>query len=326
MKKLTVFAVLLFAISTFAFRAALLITGEVAGNAIYELAVEGAKKASQEFGFELQVVEGGYNMARWEPTLLSLAATGKYDVIVTFTEGMPKSVEKAAKLYPKQKFVLVDGVAPTLPNVFSLAFKDEEMTFLAGYFAGLVTKSDMPGANPDLKVGLIAGDIYPAMVNKMKPAYERAAKMVDERIEVVFSVVGSWADPAKGAELARAQFSQGVDVILLICGGSGMGAIQTAKQMGKYVIGVDANYISVAPGTILACALKKIDRAVYDVLKRAYLNSLPYGTVEIWGVKEGAISFTFDDENYKKFVPEYIQKEMIRVYQDLVEGKISALP
>ncbi len=325
MRKLIVLSFIALVLNAFAFRAALLITGEVAGNAIYELAVDGAKRAAQEFGFELQVIEGGYNMARWEPTLISLAATGKYDVIVTFTEGMPKSVEKAAKMYPKQRFVLVDGIAPTLPNVFSIGFKDEEMTFLAGYFASLVTKSNMPGINSDLKIGLIAGDVYPAMMDRMKPAFERAAKMVDERIEVVFSVVGSWSDPAKGAEIAQAQFSQNVDVILLICGGSGVGAIETAKRMGKYVIGVDANYTAMAPGTILACALKKIDSAVYDVLRRAFAGSLSYGTTEIWGVKEKAIGFTFNDENYLRYVPEDIQKKMLQIYNDILEGRIEVL-
>ncbi len=325
MRKFLVLFILITAFSVFAFRAALLITGEVAGNPIYELAVEGAKKAAEQFGFQVKIVEGGYNMARWEPTLISLAATQQYDVIVTFTEGMPKSVENAAKAYPKQKFVLVDGIAPILPNVFSLGFRDDEMTLLAGYFAALVTKSNMPGANPDLKVGLIAGDIYPAMTNKMKPAYEVGAKMVDENVEVIFSVVGSWSDPTKGAELARAQFSQNVDVILLICGGSGMGAIQMAKQMNKYVVGVDANYISIAPGTILACALKKVDYAVYDILRRAYLGKLPFGTTEIWGIKENAISFTFDDENYIRHVPQDIRDKMSQLYKEILEGKIKIL-
>ena len=304
---------------------ALLITGEVGGNAIYEMMVEGATRASKELGFDVKVIEGGYNSAKWEPLLISLASTKLYDLIVTFTEGMPKSVEKAARMFPNQKFALIDGIASNLSNVYSLGFKDEEMAYLAGYFAALVTKSDLRGANKELKIGMIAGDIYPAMVEKMKPAYENGAKSVDEKIEILFSVAGSWADPNKGAELAQMQFSQGVDVIFLVAGGTGVGAIQKAKEFGRYIIGVDSNIIYLSPNSILACVLKKADVAIYDVLKRAYQGKLPFGFSERWGIKEGVISFTFDDPYYLRNVPEQIREKMLDLFEKLRQGTIKVL-
>lgn len=310
----------------YAYSVVLLITGEVAGNAIYEMAVSGAKRAAQDFGFEVKVVEGGYNPARWATLLTSLAASRSYDLIVTFTEGMPKNVETTARAFPNQKIVLVDAIAPILPNVYSVAFKDEEMAYLAGYFAALVTKSDMPNANEDLKVGMIAGDVYPAMMNKIKPAYEKGVKDVDPNARVIFSVVGSWADPSKGAELAQVQYEQGVDVIFLVAGGSGMGAVRKAREMRKYVIGVDSNYIERDPEVILACALKHIDRAIYEILAKAVKNQLKFGTSEVWGIKEGMIGFTFDDPNYLKNVPKEINLQMLRVYEKLKEGLIAPLP
>src|SRR6056297_3577293 len=119
-----------------------MITGEIGGNPIYEMMAKGAKEAAEEGDFNLKIVEGGYNPAKWEPTLISLAATGQYDVVVTFTEGMPKSVEKAAKMFQDQKFILIDGIAREMDNVFSLGFNDEEMAYLSGAFAALVTTSD----------------------------------------------------------------------------------------------------------------------------------------------------------------------------------------
>lgn len=310
----------------YAFSVALLITGEVAGNAIYEMMVDGARRAAHDFGIDVKVIEGGYNPARWATLLVSLAASKSYDLIITFTEGMPKNVENAARTFPNQKFVLMDALAPTLPNVYSVAFRDEEMAYLAGYFAAMVTKSDIRGANELLKVGMIAGDVYPAMMEKMKPAYEKGARDVDPNVEVLFSVVGSWADPNKGAELAQAQYEQGVDVIFLVAGGSGMGAVRKARETGRYVIGVDSNYIDKDPQVILACALKHADKAIYEVLARAVRNELRFGTNEVWGIREGMIGFTFDDPNYIKNVPQYIRDEMLRVYEKLKEGSIRPLP
>lgn len=321
-----VFLMILSASLAYAFSVALLITGEVAGNAIYEMMVDGARRAAQDFGIDVKVIEGGYNPARWATLLVSLAASKSYDLIITFTEGMPKNVENAARTFPNQKFVLMDALAPALPNVYSVAFRDEEMAYLAGYFAAMVTKSDMRGANELLKIGMIAGDVYPAMMEKMKPAYEKGARDVDPNVEVLFSVVGSWADPNKGAELAQAQYEQGVDVIFLVAGGSGMGAVRKAREMGRYVIGVDSNYIDKDPQVILACALKHANKAIYEVLARAVRNELRFGTNEVWGIREGMIGFTFDDPNYIKNVPQHIRDEMLRVYEKLKEGSIRPLP
>lgn len=325
MEKVFVFLVIIFSVIVSGYNVALLITGEVGGNAIYEMMVEGAMRASKELGFDVKVVEGGYNSAKWEPLLISLASTKSYDLIVTFTEGMPKSVEKAAKMFPNQKFALIDGIASNLSNVYSLGFKDEEMAYLAGYFAALVTKSDLPGINKELKIGMIAGDIYPAMMEKMKPAYEKGAKSVNEKTEILFSVAGSWADPNKGAELAQIQFAQGADVIFLVAGGTGVGAVRKAKELGRYVIGVDSNTIYLSPGTILACVLKKADIAIYDVLTRAYQGKLPFGHSERWGIKEGVISFTFDDPHYLQNVPEQIREKMIDLFEKLKQGTVGIL-
>lgn len=325
MKRFFVIFGVIFSVIVTGYSVALLITGEVGGNAIYEMMVEGAIRASKELGFDVKIVEGGYNSSKWEPLLISLASTRSYDLIVTFTEGMPKSVEKAAKMFPNQKFALIDGIAPNLPNLYSLGFKDEEMAYLAGYFAGLVTKSRLPGVNADLKIGMIAGDIYPAMTEKMKPAYENGAKAVDEKIQVLFSVAGSWADPNKGAQLAQIQFAQGVDVIFLVAGGTGIGAIQKAKEFGKYIVGVDANIIDLAPDVILACALKKADTAIHNVLTRAYQGKLPFGQSERWGIKEGVITFTFDDPYYLQNVPEEIREKMIDLFERLKQGAVNIL-
>ncbi|HNY81770.1 MAG TPA: BMP family ABC transporter substrate-binding protein [Thermotogota bacterium] len=324
-RRMAIVVALISIVSCFSFSVALMVTGEIGGNPIYEMMVSGAESASAELGFELKTVEGGYNSAKWESNLIALAATGKYDLIVTFTEGMPKSVEKAADMFPRQKFALIDGIAAIKPNVYSLGFKDEEMCYLAGYFAGLITLSDLPGANPNLTVGLIGGDTYPAMTDRMKPAFTKGARAVHPDIDVLFSVVGSWSDPKKGKDLAQAQYAQGADIILTIAGGSGVGAIQEALRLNKYIIGVDSNTIPLAPGTILACALKRADLAMNDVMRRAFSSALPYGATERHGIAEGVIGFTFDDPTYLETIPEPIRKQMLEVFDALKNGVIDPL-
>ncbi len=310
---------------SFPFSVVLLITGEVGGNAIYEMMVAGAEKAAQEKGFSLRVVEGGYNAARWEPQLTSLAASGIYDIVVTFTEGMPHSVEKVARAFPSQKIILLDGIAPKMDTVFSLGFRDEEMAFLAGVYAAQMVQYH-GWSFPEPTIGLLAGDVYPAMMERMKPAFEYGAKSVIPSIHVLFSVAGSWGDPNKGRDLSRAQYDQGAAIIFTIAGGTGVGAIQAAQEKGRYIIGVDSNYIHHAPNTILACALKYADRAIFDVLIRAYDGTLPFGEIERWGILEGGIGFTIEDPDYLRNTPLMIQDEMKAIIQRLGDREVAPLP
>ncbi len=327
MRKMTLIALLMaiLILNGLAFNVALMITGEVGGNPIYEMMVEGAKKSSEINGYDLKIVEGGYNASKWEQTLISLVATMQYDVVVTFTEGMPQSVERAAKMFPSQKLILVDGLAPEMDNVFSLGFKDEEMSYLAGYFAALVTSSDMENANNNKKVALVAGDTYPAMTNKMKPAFEKGVFDCDEQVETFFTVAGSWSDPGKGKDIAAALFSQGVDVVFGIAGGTSAGIIQEAASQNKYFIGVDSNIIHLNPEVILACTLKKADVAIEKILTMAFNGELAFGSSQRWGIDEEVIDFTFDDPHYLKQVPAKIREEMLQIFEQLKNGEISPL-
>ncbi|MCX6750953.1 MAG: BMP family ABC transporter substrate-binding protein [Candidatus Pacearchaeota archaeon] len=309
----------------------LMIPGTIGDNPLFQEDIKGAKEAVGIMGFdEPKVVEGGDDYASYEKKIISLAATNQYDFIVTFTDFMAESVVKVSDMFPQQKFILLYGditlANQNIPsNVFSVKFKNEDQGYLAGYFAGLITKSSLPGANKELKIGVIEPDIYPGWENVLIPAYKQGAKDVDPNIEVVKSVLGSYVDSAKGGQAARMQFTQGVDITYLLTGSACLGAVDEAKTQGKYVIGSNTNFINLNPDVILGCVLVNNRIAIKNVLLRAYKNELPFGTQEVVGAKEGIISFTFDDPNYKKIVPSEVQVAMLECYSRLKSGQINPL-
>jgi len=101
--------------------------------------------------------------------------------------------------------------------------------------------------------------------------------------------------------------------------------MQEAKRLQKYIIGVDSNTIPLAPGTILACALKHADIALKNVIGRAVSGSLPYGASERQGISDGVIGFTFDDPTYLEMIPEEIRTRMEEVFESLKSGTINPL-
>ena len=301
----------------------LFIPGVVGGNSIFELVVAGAEDAKRDFGFSLNIVEGGYNPGVWEDQFKAMALSNKYDFIFTATEGMPEIIKKVSAFSSKTKFLLLDGEIKGVKNAYGLKFKDREMTYLAGIFAGLITTSSMEYANPLKKIGLIAGDIYPAMKNELLPGYIEGAKYIDKDIDVVFSSVGSWNDPNKGKEIALAQYGQGVDIILSIAGASGIGIIDAAKIKEGYMIAVDANQNAKAPGIILGSSLKKIKEATYETIDAVLSGNITYGITREEGIVSGKIAFTLDDPYFKRYVPEDIQNKMKKIIEKIKKGEIT---
>ena len=58
-----------------------------------------------------------------------------------------------------------------------------------------------------------------------------------------------------------------MDIILSAAGGTGLGAIESAKEQNKYAIGVDKDQSNLAPDNVLTSALKKVNVGVYDTVK-----------------------------------------------------------
>ena len=312
----------------FCFSAAIMVPGTIGDNPIWQNTVRGAEEAAEEGNFtELKILESGGDIASYEKNLITLAQMEKYDVILTSTDVMAKSVVKVSSMFPEQKLILMSGniflqVEEVPKNVFSTRFDEMQRGYLAGYFSGLVTKSTMPYANKELKVGVMFNDVIPCWVDEAKPGFEQGVKAVDPNIEVLYSIVGSWNDPTKGADVARAQYKQGVDIIWGPIGAIFYGVLNEAQNQKKYFMGALSNQIFESPDVIPACTVTKTGSAVKGALLSASRGEPIFGTSTFMGAKEGAVTFTFDDPEYLKGVPEEIRAKMLEVYDALAKGEI----
>ncbi len=62
-------------------------------------------------------------------------------------------------------------------------------------------------------------------------------------------------------------FDSGVDVIMHAADYTGLGALRAAQEVEKYGIGVDTDQWDVAPGHVLASAIKDVRGAVFYVVE-----------------------------------------------------------
>ncbi len=278
-------------------------------------ASEGAERFKKEthIGYiEVQVA----NDTQTEQVLRNLARK-KVDLIAAIGFVQSQAVQNIAKEFPNTKFVLIDGVASG-NNVSSVLFKEQEGSYLVGVAAAMATKSK--------KIGFIGGMDIP-LIRAFSCGYAQGAKAVDSKIEVTQNIVGStataWNDPAKGGELARAQFERGVDVLFAAAGGSGMGALQAAKEKGKLAIGVDSNQNYMHPGTMLTSMTKRVDQAIYDSFMQIKNGTGKAGIINK-GLKEGGVDWALDQDN-RKLITAEIEKRVNTAKQDIISGKIKVI-
>lgn len=305
------------------FRIGIFVPGVVAGSPLYEGLVSGTELALKDFpNATMKVIEGGFNQGEWQEKVTSMAASMEYDLIVTSNPALPFILVEVAKSFPNQKFLNVDGYYDGHPQIATYLYNQVEQAYFMGYLGGLVTKSNMSGANRDLKLGMVVAQQYPALDRMMRPGYEMGAKAVDPNITIDFRVIGNWYDANKAADLTNSMIDAGADVILTICGGANQGTIKAARDRGKYVLFFDSNEYKLAPGTIIGCGVLYQEKLVREVVGLAIQGRLEYGKAKVVDTRGGYVDFISDDPLYIQAVPAEIRAEMDKMVQRIKSGQL----
>ena len=265
-----------------------------------DAAYTGAKKATDKWDIKLTEVNPGQSTDT-EITLRRLAKL-KYDLIIGVGFLFREPMNRVAVDYPNVNFALIDAEAEP-DNVASLIYKAHEGTFLAGVIAALKTDTK--------KVGFVGGMKIP-LVEAFEIGFAAGIKATNPEIELLVNYVGvtpqAFDDPAKGKELALAQYNKGVDIIIAAAGASGLGALEAAKQTNKYIIWVDSNGNGLIPGQVLTSIIKGVELSVYQMIENVVSGTFT-GGLKNYGLKEGGIEYIVDEDN-KTLLSEDILKKV----------------
>ncbi|MGN7870479.1 Membrane lipoprotein TmpC precursor [Paracoccus haematequi] len=256
-----------------------------------EAAFAGAQRWVEETGGSYKELEM-QSEAQREQALRRLAETGANPIVMTgFAFG--DVLNQVAPDYPDTQFAIIDMVVEQ-PNVQSVVFTEEQGSYLAGIMAAQASKSGT--------VGFIGGMDIP-LIHKFECGFAQGFKAAKPDGRVLINYTGTtpaaWNDPVKGGELAKAQISQGADVIYAAAGGTGIGVLQAAADGGILSIGVDSNQNHLHPGKVLTSMVKRVDNAVYDAFK----NGVQPG-VKVMDLKAEGVDVAIDDNNKALITPE----------------------
>jgi len=282
----------------------------------------GADKAVRELGARIRFIEPGEGSDR-EAGLRLLAAEGM-DIVIGVGFIFTDDLTQLAKEYPNVKFAGVDyavstdaqgNVVQPPPNLAALKFREEQGSFLVGALAALVGNSK--------RVGFVGGMDIP-LIHKFEAGYRAGVKHVCPDCTVIAQYAGvtpeAFRNPGKGKELALSQYQAGVNVIFHASGSTGLGVFEAARANDKYAIGVDADQWDEMPGNVMTSMVKAVDNATALTIRRVKEGTFR-GGVYSFGLREGGVSYVYDDRNRHLIPPEVIRRvEALR--EDIIAGRI----
>jgi basic membrane protein A len=252
------------------------------------------------------------NEAQREQAIRNFADQG-YSPIIAAGFAQAAAVEKVAKEYPDLKFAIVDMVVE-LPNVQSIVFKEHEGSYLVGMLAGMASKSGT--------VSFVGGMDIP-LIRKFACGYAQGVKAAKGDAKIIQNMTGdtgaAWNDPVKGGEITKSQISQGSDVVYAAAGATGLGVLQAAADNNVLSIGVDANQNHLHPGKVLTSMLKRVDVAVYNVMKNGNDNFKP--GIQALGLAEDGVGYAMDDNN-KSLVSADMSAAVEKAKADIISGAV----
>lgn len=238
------------------------------------------------------------------------------DLVWSVGFAMSSAAKNAALTNMDQQYGIIDETYgdETPDNMVTVMFRAQESSFLAGYVAGLTTKTD--------KVGFVGG-IGSAILDQFEYGYRAgvayAAKELGKEIPVSVQYAESFTDAAKGKAIANKMYNDGCDIVFHAAGNAGMGAIEAAKDTGNWVIGVDMDQYHVAPEAVLTSAVKRVDEAI-QLVSLEYMNGNNLGGQNLeYGLSDGAVGLPEENPNLDPAV----YAKSLEVEQEIIDGKVT---
>jgi basic membrane protein A len=256
---------------------------------------------------------------------INVFAEADYDVIVTVGDAMGDATRTAAKAYPDLYFIGVNQDQSTQqdfsPNLTGLVFAEDQIGYLAGALAALMSKTGQIGA-------VCTSDELP-FIKRYGEGFLAGAAYINPEVKatvIYHNDVGldkTFVDPEWGATKANSLVDSGTDIIFGVGGSTGNNAIVAAVTQGAYGIGADTDQYYALPAAaphLYASVLKLIAPGIAELIKTA--RGAQTGTsVFPAGNYMGQVGLSPYHDLDSSF-PEQVKQRLTDLVQSLVSGEL----
>ena len=307
-------------------KAVFIIGGTLGDKSFVDSADRGLNKAVKELGIEYVPVEASADPAKIDAAFTDALNDKSIDFIIQSQGDLTEKLLEIAPKYPEKKFIVFDNpfdfekCPECKANVYAIQYAQNEGSYLAGYYAGLMSESKI--------IGAVGGQDIPVIQDFMIGYKQGAvdAGLKEENVLVQFAA--SWSDPAKGKEIALTMYQQGADVVFQVAGGTGEGVFYAAEEANKWAIGVDSDQALIIEATnpdqakrILTSMLKNVDNSMFRTFQLNSEGKIPWGTNELLGIAQGGVGLALN-KYYEENTPQDVKDKMTAIIAKVTAGEI----
>jgi basic membrane protein A len=173
-------------------------------------------------------------------------------------------------------------------------------------------------------VSAVGANPVPAIVHYLA-GYQAGAKKADPKVTVYLDYANdnTFNDQTKCRATTNDQISRGSGIVFEAAGGCGLGGLDAAKTAHIWGIGVDADqgYLG---GHILTSALKKVDVAVYNIIKQFKANpaNVKGNSDTVFNVKSGGVGYAPLSKKVPAALRATITTKVNAIAKQIASGKI----
>jgi basic membrane protein A len=224
----------------------------------------GMKKAAKQLKIQYRAVESR-SAGDYLPNMASLARSG-YNIVISAGFLLADATESVAQQFPNTKFAITDYSVANFKshpsNIEGLTYATQQNSYLIGCLAAHVAQ-----ARGTKNISVVGGLKIPP-VDTFLAGYKAGAAKCVPGTTVQIGYSQDFIDQAKCKSVAQNQLDAGSQVVFGVAGPCGLGALDAAKEAGRWAVGVDVDQSYLGPH-ILTSAVKRVDTGIFLAVKGA---------------------------------------------------------
>jgi basic membrane protein A len=276
----------------------------------------GLKRAAKQLKIKYRAVESR-SAGDYLPNMASLARAG-FNIVISAGFLLNDATEQVADQFPNTKFAITDYSVAAFKkphtNIEGLTYATNQNSYLIGCLAAKV-------ANRQGKknISMVGGQSIPPVVI-FGAGYKAGAQKCVPGTTVQVQYSETFTDQAACKNIASNQIAAGSQVVFAVAGPCGNGALDAAKESGKWGVGVDVDQ-SYLGSYILTSAVKRVDTGIFLAVKGAKSGKGYRGGKDlVFNLKNGGVSVGKISKKAK--IPASWLKQIAVLKKQIISGKI----
>jgi simple sugar transport system substrate-binding protein/basic membrane protein A len=269
---------------------------------------QAAQKVAEERGIEFDLSEK-VAAADAERVVREYADSG-YNFIIAHSFSFGEGMFKVAEDYPDVNFAWPGGIGKTAENVADYDQPFYQAAYIMGTYAAGMSESGT--------LSFLSGFDIP-VCHSMMEAFKAGAEEVNPDVEVLYTVVGDWADVGKAKEAVLAHVDAGADYVASCGFGPTQGAIAAAEEAGIYASSYVGDMSSIAPDNVAVNMVWDLHPLLSQMVDEIESGTFRPGKYYSLGVAEGSLAAEINPR-LEDQIPEEVREKAKSVVDSIVNG------